>query len=168
MFTIYTQPSKNATLRFIVDGPKSLAVPPVHIVFGKANKAKAYREWLQLSFNENSALINFLAQIFDKACEYGHLHLFARSNTNKYMVEGLKSFYTENEETLKTIIPYLKQGMTMQKKNNEDLTDEEKAIQANSNNMTLADLPESDRNQLIALMQLNDVDPEVTEPPVSE
>lgn len=152
MFTIYTQPTKQAKFAAYLDGKQPTAVPPA-ISVGIGNKEQRYAEWLKKEFSANTKLINFLAKLFDVGQEHGHIALLTKSKHTSYQSKVVRQFLIDNAESLKMMIPYLKQGMSMSKKNTEDLTDEEKAIMNNGSNMTLGQLPEDDRNQILALMR---------------
>lgn len=152
MFTIYTQPTKQAKFAAYLDGTQPTAVPP-SIMVGVGNKEQRYAEWLKKEFAANTKLINFLAKLFDVGQEHGHISLLTKSKHTAYQTKVVRQFLIDNQEALKMMIPYLKQGMSMTKKNTEDLTEEERATMNNGSSMTLGQLPEDDRNQILALMR---------------
>ena len=152
MFKIYTQPTKQAKVATYLDGKQPTAAP-AHVLVGVGSKEQRYKEWLKKEFASNNQFINFVARLVDIGEEHGHIALLVRSKINAFQVTAMRDFLVENYETIKMMIPYLKQGMVGTKKNLEDLTNEERAIMNNGNTMTLGQLPESDRNQLLELMR---------------
>ena len=152
MFTIYTQPTKAAKVATYLDGQQPTAVP-AHILVGIGNKEQRYKEWLEKEFSHNNKLINFLAKLVDVGTEHGHLGLLTHSKLLSFQTKVVKQFLIEHEEAIQLMIPYLKQGMSMQKKNMDELTEEEKGLMNNGASMTLGQLPVSDRDQILALMQ---------------
>jgi uncharacterized protein with HEPN domain len=123
------------------------------VLVGIGSKEQRYKEWLKKEFESNNQFINFVARLVDIGEEHGHIALLVRSKINAFQVTAMRDFLVENYETIKMMIPYLKQGMVGKKKNLEDLTDEERSIMNNGNTMTLGQLPESDRNQILELMR---------------
>ena len=152
MFTIYTQPTKAVKVASYLDGKQPTAVP-AKILAGTGNKEQLYKDWLTEEFKTNNKLINFLAKLFDVGQEYGHVALLVKSKHTAYQTKVVREFLIDHQEALKMMIPYLKQGMSVTKKNNDDLTEDEKATMNNGSSMTLGDLPSSDRDQILALMR---------------
>lgn len=155
MFKIYTQPTKSAKFATYLDGQQPTAVPS-KILVGTGSKEQLYKEWLKAEFTYNTKLINFLAKLFDVGEEHGHIALLTKSKHTAYQIKVVREFLIENQEAIKMMIPYLKQGMSMARKNMEDLTEEERAGLNNGSTMTLGDLPASDRDQILALMRANE------------
>ena len=149
-FTIYTQPTRSAKVASYLDGKQPTAVPH-HLTVGVVNKPQKYKEWLQEQFKTNNRFVGFVAKIVETAEANGHIALLVRSKINNFQVLAFKEFLLENLETIKVMTPYLKQGMIglPQTSDTSEL--------GTAGTMTLADLPENDRNQIAALLAQNDV-----------
>lgn len=154
MYEIFTQPTKRAKVLVHIDGRQPTAIP-VHISVGVGNKKAKYDAWLKESLNKNHKVLNYLAFIHEQGVKHGSIELAKKSKTLPFHAESIREFLIEHHETLATVLPYLKQGMSMEKTTMDKLSDEDKASLSSGGKMTLGDLPEDDRNQIMALMATN-------------
>lgn len=157
MFTIYTQPTKTAKFAAYLDGKQPTAVPS-KILVGTGNKELKYKEWLKAEFSHNTKLINFLAKLFDVGQEHKCIALLTKSKHTAYQTKVVREFLIENQEAIRLMIPYLKQGMSMSKKNMDELSDEQRTSMNNSSSLTLGDLEPFDRDQILALMKTDTIE----------
>lgn len=156
MFKIFTQPSNNAELNVRIQKGSVLELPK-KISFGIGNKRLKYATWLQESLAGNDEVqerLQALARIFELGQEKGAVAIHYYDKNLSWVADEIAKFLTDNKKTLEAIIPYLKQGMTMQEKSIDEMNEEERDLMGKSTGKkTLADLPAGDRDQISALLK---------------
>lgn len=149
MFAIYTTHTTISSLSVVVYPNSSIAVPK-HVLVGVGfSRRYAYRKFLDqvLQGGKLQNALNFIAGIFDTGEQKGEITITYNNDPKyKWAADVIKEFLEDNEETLRVMIPYLKQGMTS---GTVDMTP--------TAAKTLEDLPYEDRMQIMRLMAKDNV-----------
>ena len=137
---------------------------PKHIIFGVGDKAKFYKNYLEKSFKDNTELLRFLTYIHLQGCKLGDVALITNPKLRlPYHAKCVKDFLIEHQEVLSHLVPYLYPGEKVEITNPEATLDPElkeklekegyTPMDTSTSAKTLGDLPEVDRNQIMALIQ---------------
>jgi len=162
MYKIYTQKPKTAEIKVKVElGTFKFGKVPRAVFLGIGNKPQRYANYLATAFTEAGIdVLRLLAHVHLQGCEHGDM-LLVGERDKPYHAQVVKEFLEANASFLDTVIPYLFPGKKTAAEGAEpaELPEElkekferEKMTPLSSSKMTLADLPEDDRNQIQALI----------------